>query len=250
MASRILGTLVVSDNIVKLNTDYNNVTAYMYNLSATANAISDITNYNVTIVPNAILYCRFNYGNSNQYNTFMFAVVIDNEICFINNFGDIVWEQIDGMRDVYIGANSITEHDNLTVDINIDVNPSNTDGSGVINNRNSSYTIELNDSKSQIMFSKAIGYFKPGNMTGTSTSSLNRLSLTSAVIFSRITASGLIGVYFNSSYYAMTINGEIIKLSIDEALTGHIYRYMDFMFLDHFYVCSIEHPDNITIDIE
>lgn len=251
MASRILGTLVVSDNIVKLNTDYNNVIAYMYNLNGSD--ISDITNYNVTIVPNAILYCRFNNfnsGDSNKYNTFMFAVVIDNEICYINNFNTIVWEPIDGMRDVYIGANLITEHDTLTININSEVNPVNTSGIGVIQNRNSSYSIELNDSKSQITFSRAIGYFKAGNNTGTSGSFINISSVSNAVIYGKTTSSGLIGVYHNHAYYALAMSGEISKLSITDASVGSIYRYIDFLFADHFYICSIEHPDNITIEIE
>ena len=251
MAFRILGTLVVNDNIVKLNTDYNNVVAYMYDLHGSSS--SDITNYNVTIVPNAILYCRFNNFNSedsNQYNTFMFAVVIDSKICFINNFGNIVWEQIDGMRDVYIGANLITEHDDLTVDINVDASPANMDGSGVIKNRDSSYSIELNDSKSQITFSRSIGYFKAGNNTGTSGAFINISSLSNAVIYGRTTSSGLIGVYYNHAYHALDMSGEISKLSIIEASAGFIYRYIDFLFADHFYICSIEHPDNITIEIE
>lgn len=252
MAYIILGTLTINNNIISLDTDYNNVTAYMYDLNS--DEVSNITINTVTLVPNAILYCRFNNfesGESNQFNTFMFATIMDNEICFINNYGDITWAStFNTTIDVYIGANLITEHDTLTIDINSEVNPINTSGLGVIRNRDSSYSIELNDNKSQIIFSRAIGYFKTGNNTGTSGTFINTPSITEAVIYSRTTSSGLIGVYFNYAYYALNTSGEISKLVINDASAGFIYRYVDFLFADHFYICSIEHPDNITIEIE
>ena len=251
MASGFFGTLTINNNIITLDTDYDAI-SYMYNLND--NSISNITTNTVAVSSNAILYCIFNNFESdgdNRFNTFMFATIIDNKICFINEYGNITWASLSNLTAyVYIGANSIRIKNTFTVDINSDVKPINTSGKGVLRNSNNSYSIELNDSKSQIIFSKSIGYFEPGNNTGISDTVIDISSSTIAVVYSNITSSGLIGIYYNSAYYALDISGEISRLLINNASVGRLYRYIDFLFADQFYICSIEHPDNVTIEIE